>query len=565
MAPRGNEDRHTARSPDSTDQSARYSQGRGYSMGFTAGHVSEDDLIDPAMATDNNDLHSLDTTSLTTNHAASAGELGNGAGEMTEYLAGDDMFDDSAAFSTPKTVRFADTLETVIPASPDYCSSSTSAGPSPPGSDESFLRVEGCTAGSDNGGEWRMSNSMMVAYNAMRGGETVTDPGSADQAVTAVAASMDEANIVDNHMLSAAVDAEMPNNDGPRTQDVFTVPRPEYDHITPPADAASNKDNDPGLPEHIVRGIKRQAHLGGKHDIDELYDVSDGEDDVADGRISPCTFRLWADGAADESERATGPGDRVAVQNHDETDESDLNSGIAKAGSDPDARQRADAAEEAKAWPTPRYVGNSDCERWLQGVEPASGTKHYPGRADAEEERLRNAAHAYAMVPITEEEIRAALAHPDAPSSLDGIAAEDIFEELNERHQRLQVAGKALTDALASQWAYAQRINRRAPHVQLAAFAAATVEFRAQRGQDAARLRRRGVYRYVEARLRGVEARAEELEGQAAKLWAEVTDMMRVDRNLTQAVVDMARAVGITELNGDIDALCERVIQLGRE
>lgn len=67
---------------------------------------------------------------------------------------------------------------------------------------------------------------------------------------------------------SAAVDAEMPNNDGPGTQDVFTVPRPEYDHITPPADAASNKDNDPGLPEHIVRGIKRQAHLGGKHDID---------------------------------------------------------------------------------------------------------------------------------------------------------------------------------------------------------------------------------------------------------------------------------------------------------
>ena len=148
---------------------------------------------------------------------------------------------------------------------------------------------------------------------------------------------------------------------------------------------------------------------------------------------------------------------------------------------------------------------------------------------------------------------------------MDGIAAADVFEELNERHQRLQVAGKALTDALASQWAYAQRINRRAPHVQLAAFAAATVEFRAQRGQDAARLRRRGVYRYVEARLRGVEARADELEGQAAKLWAEVTHMMRVDRNLTQAVVDMARAVGITELNGDIDALCERVIQLGRE
>ena len=201
MAPRGNEDRDAARSPDNTDQSARYSQGGGYSMGFTTGHVSEDDLIDPAMATDNTDLHSLDTTSLTTNDAASAGELDNGAGEMTEYLAGDGMFDDSAAFSTPKTMRFADALETVIPASPDYCSSSTSAGPSPPGSDESFLRVEGCTAGSDNGGEWRMSNSMMVAYNAMRGGETVTDPGYVDQAVTAVAASMDEANIVDNHML----------------------------------------------------------------------------------------------------------------------------------------------------------------------------------------------------------------------------------------------------------------------------------------------------------------------------------------------------------------------------
>jgi len=95
-------------------------------------------------------------------------------------------------------------------------------------------------------------------------------------------------------------------------------------------------------------------------------------------------------------------GDGDGLNRSQETDESDWNSGIAKAGSDPDARQRADAAEEAKAWPTPRYVGNWDCERWLQGVEPASGTKHYPGRADAEEERLRNAAHAYAMVPITE-------------------------------------------------------------------------------------------------------------------------------------------------------------------
>ncbi|UNI20115.1 hypothetical protein JDV02_006237 [Purpureocillium takamizusanense] len=580
MSSLGDGDEH--RNPDQSliEQGVHYNQGGGYSMGFAAGQVSEDDLIDHAMEADDGDPRAratLEGLSLS-DDAAPAGELDYGAEDLVaSYTEGEyAMFNDTAALSTPKTVRFADELETVIPPSPDYYSTSTSSSSSPlsaSDSDEPCHRVEGCTENTIDGGEWRMSSSMMMAYSAMRGGESITDSGSADQAATHPGVSTGEANIFAHHASSLTADARKSDNDNPGTQDIFAITRPDYEHLTLPAGAANNNikndDNNAGLPEHIVQGLKRQAQLEGKHSIDELYDVSDGEDDVADGRISPCTFRLWADGAAEESERA-GPHEGVTEQVDDEIDDYELDSAVAEAGSDRDSPQQHDDAEEEAntVWPPARYAGNLDFEFWLESIAPAGVVRHYPRPVTIP------AQQEYLSVPITDEEIQAALAAPDLPEAFDGIAPEDVYEELQDRHQRLAAANLAVTDAIAAQWTYAQRINRRALLVQQAARAAAAVEQRAeqqqqlQQQQDPAGRRRREVYRYVEARLRGVAAHADEVEAQAVRLWTEVTDMMRVDRALGQTALDLARAVGLTGRDleeGDLDALCERVIQMGRE
>ncbi|KAJ6442002.1 cytokinesis regulator [Purpureocillium lavendulum] len=608
------DDENIVECPIMLEQSTGHGQTSMYSMSFPAGHVSEDDLIDTGMAMDV-DLPHIANDAAT----AAADEADNGAETCSASHSGAALCEEMTLFSTPKTVRFADDLETVIPPSPDYHSAASS------NSDESYLRIEGCSADSGNGGQWLMSRSMMAAYNAMRGGESIAESDLAEWAARNPDAATERGDILDDHANllqggSPPESLQMADNDGQVTQNIFGVPRPEYDHITR-MDHASQGGNEDGLPAHIVRGLKRQAQLEGKHDIDgkgalhpikkprrgadkdgaalsspdqkaeqsssfaEKYDVSDEEGDAVDGRISPCTFRLWAAGVADKDERddddkrnetdndsatrsdVAEMGSPILGTVSDKVDESDAESAgrsdVAETGSVSEMAEphqaNATAGDGKVFWPTPAYVGNFDFVVWQRGVDLSRDLEHCPGRAEdgAEKEPLG---------PAGQKDIAAALAAPDAPAAFDGIPQVEIYRELERRYVRLQNATQAVADAVAGKRAYAERIRARAPRVQRAAEATTFIEESARRAADEARRRRNDIYRHIEGHLRGVETRAEELESEAARLWAELTELMRLDRSLSDAVVGMAQTVGLSRLDvGDLDDLCERLIQMGRE
>lgn len=60
---------------------------------------------------------------------------------------------------------------------------------------------------------------------------------------------------------------------------VFKVPRPPYQHIKPPHNFNAHD-------------FEQEGNKG----VSDNFDISDDEGDLQEGRISPCTFRLWAEG-----------------------------------------------------------------------------------------------------------------------------------------------------------------------------------------------------------------------------------------------------------------------------
>lgn len=80
-------------------------------------------------------------------------------------------------------------------------------------------------------------------------------------------------------------------------QTSFKVPRPKIDHL-PVLDTFN-----PAYLEEVYQNHKKSGESWSKF-IDEY--CSDDEDDPANGRISPCTFLRWAEGA----KRWDAPGDK---------------------------------------------------------------------------------------------------------------------------------------------------------------------------------------------------------------------------------------------------------------
>lgn len=198
-----------------------------------------------------------------------------------------------------------------------------------------------CTA-SRHTKNWRVTNSMLSAYTALRGpyrlagrdmfvwmdrcGKTFTKPedcsahvGSCNSYV-AWYTGRSPRIAADDFSCRIIADLEPLSYDPPPLRDetsqkqVFSIPRPPYEHIRPPPgfNAADHEEPSVELDKDFVTDMKRGvqtwsddgngdclAQLNGPDGIYSATDefvISDDEGDPLDGRISPCTFRLWAEG-----------------------------------------------------------------------------------------------------------------------------------------------------------------------------------------------------------------------------------------------------------------------------
>ncbi|KAK2001312.1 hypothetical protein LX36DRAFT_736400 [Colletotrichum falcatum] len=82
----------------------------------------------------------------------------------------------------------------------------------------------------------------------------------------------------------------------------YEVPRPRFLHISPKFEGFKFEDY---LPSHAdVSESPYKQLFDPNRDFVKEYDVSDDEGDPASGRISPCTFRLLAEGCAKQDHKA---------------------------------------------------------------------------------------------------------------------------------------------------------------------------------------------------------------------------------------------------------------------
>ncbi|KAM0330545.1 hypothetical protein ACHAQA_003492 [Verticillium albo-atrum] len=165
-------------------------------------------------------------------------------------------------------------------------------------------KIPGCTAGQGDKKNWKLTASSLQAYNAMRGSRMAAgDPLGTWISVKTQEALMntspegkgkDKAVDFDAEKLQAfSADIaetflEWPNIDKKDRQEVATVPRPQYQHLNPPEGFK--------YPAHLASSINGIASESYEKNFQDEYDISDDEGDPRDGRISPCTFRAFAEG-----------------------------------------------------------------------------------------------------------------------------------------------------------------------------------------------------------------------------------------------------------------------------
>ncbi|OHW91493.1 hypothetical protein CSPAE12_09913 [Colletotrichum incanum] len=207
------------------------------------------------------------------------------------------------------------------------------------GPDDPSPRIPGCSAGHPYKKMWKMSDSMMIAYGAMRGSLTQTnDPLRSWMEVkayeAAVRAQKNDAAVPDSGSYSGEQQAHSSPENKEESMDLsghgtsqphlmlkeanmaakeyapaemdrnstYEVPRPSFLHISPRFEGFKFEDY---LPPHIeAPESSYKQPFDPNRDFVNEYDVSDNEGDPASGRISPCTFRLLAEGCAKQDPNA---------------------------------------------------------------------------------------------------------------------------------------------------------------------------------------------------------------------------------------------------------------------
>ncbi|KAJ0281779.1 hypothetical protein COL940_005541 [Colletotrichum noveboracense] len=212
------------------------------------------------------------------------------------------------------------------------------------GPDDPSPRLPGCSAGHPYNKTWKLTDSMMMAYNAMRGPPLLpgNDPLRNWMAIKATE-SMNESTMGSTTAESFQTSRETaslgtrsvtqtsPSKDTTQTSGLssgekremedyakmlkeanmatkeyappetdrnpaYEVPRPRYLHVSPRFN--SFKFEDYMHPEVSMPGSAYKQPYDTNRDFAEEYDISDDEGDPESGRVSPCTFRLLSEGCS---------------------------------------------------------------------------------------------------------------------------------------------------------------------------------------------------------------------------------------------------------------------------
>ncbi|KAI8310399.1 hypothetical protein K4K59_008265 [Colletotrichum sp. SAR11_240] len=212
------------------------------------------------------------------------------------------------------------------------------------GPDDPSPRLPGCSAGHPYNKTWKLTDSMMMAYNAMRGppllpgndplrnwmaikatesmnestmGSTTaesfqTSRETASQGTRSVTQTSPSKDTTQTSGLSSGEKREMEDyakmlkeanmatkEYAPPETDrnpAYEVPRPRYLHVSPKFNSFKFEDYMP--PEVSMPGSAYKQPYDTNRDFAEEYDISDDEGDPESGRVSPCTFRLLSEGCS---------------------------------------------------------------------------------------------------------------------------------------------------------------------------------------------------------------------------------------------------------------------------
>ncbi|KAI8309411.1 hypothetical protein K4K61_001683 [Colletotrichum sp. SAR11_59] len=212
------------------------------------------------------------------------------------------------------------------------------------GPDDPSPRLPGCSAGHPYNKTWKLTDSMMMAYNAMRGppllpgndplrnwmaikatesmnestmGSTTaesfqTSRETASQGARSVTQTSPSKDTTQTSGLSSGEKREMEDyakmlkeanmatkEYAPPETDrnpAYEVPRPRYLHVSPKFNSFKFEDYMP--PEVSMSGSAYKQPYDTNRDFAEEYDISDDEGDPESGRVSPCTFRLLSEGCS---------------------------------------------------------------------------------------------------------------------------------------------------------------------------------------------------------------------------------------------------------------------------
>ncbi|POR38998.1 Uncharacterized protein TPAR_00810 [Tolypocladium paradoxum] len=593
---------------------AKGEHGPGHSRD-TGTQTSEDDVIESSVALD---YQPYRASGLSQSASYPTGQLSSsGDWEATPRVRGFDLFGSYSTLSSressqgpaPKSVRFAEELESEIPSEADDDID-----------EHEEARVPGCSEGEDRK-DWRVANSTIAAYNAMHVSGTLEDSDLirwVERGGEGKAEGGNELLRDHDHLLAdefGPAKERIPDPDAPGRKTVFSIPRIQYDHIRLATGSSLESKGKAaiGIPNYVLRAIKRQAEREGKDDIDgkgtlhpikkrttdealeredlsDNYDVSDEEGDPKDGRVSPCTFRLWATGVANRALNAGQVGAKAEDLGHTAAFE---NPYFYKKGerappedndqpaehTEPAQRCQAftsDTEDDSTMWSGPPHMirDGFNFGLWQEHINAAGTLERCPAQGGTEVERRQLEEEALGrvgeVITLTDDDIRAALASRESPACFDGTPVSDIEEELRRRYQRLENAKNSCKRATEGKHFLEERIALRGPQIQEVTAAVGIIQARALQEQQMQhpdrreQRRREEIYRHVEEHLRGVAAKADEVERDADKLWAELGVLADVDDQLEDMLREMAHAVGLTGLT-EPNEIAERIMQMSQE
>ncbi|KAH7156810.1 hypothetical protein EDB81DRAFT_854851 [Dactylonectria macrodidyma] len=427
-----------------------------------------------------------------------------------------------------------------------------------------------CTA-SRHTKNWRVTNSTLAAYTAMRGpyrlagrdmfvwmdrcGKTFVKPEDCNKHVGSC-----NSIIADLEPLSYD---PPPRGEEPNRKQVFSIPRPPYKHIVPPPGFVleNHLESFVEVSEDYVRETKERVDARSNDgytddlvldfDQNEAYNsteefiISDDEGDRLDGRISPCTFRLWAEGC----ERF----EDLMISKQEEAE-------AGKPGYADSVTSSLDYILTGFTEHVPVHL--TEWRREL--LDRMNDTSVNEDRQDPTKDAATGdtGSHSsYGSKPYTDtkSEILAALQAKDA-RIVNGISPQKAAAMIRQRHKTLKHCIEVEQMALESIIATEGRVTLREAQLErVSATVNAIIEMKASKQHR----RRRDIYRHVSQHLRGLKEKGEMKHQETWELALQLASLLTKEKELEAKMKEEAQKVGIDgvmeadEIEGAVGRLLE--------